>query len=115
MRMRLAASERCSREEGIAERVEGGTGRGPHRRPLRRVHRMTALELLAHWVDHVPERYEARVRTLGVRDPAARVVANSRRGAGGRERASRASRASVEGAEAVRLAERTSGVSILPS
>jgi len=23
---------------------------------------MTALEFLARWVDHVPERYEARVR-----------------------------------------------------
>jgi hypothetical protein len=29
------------------------------------VHRMTALEFLARWVDHVPERYETRIRYYG--------------------------------------------------
>jgi len=29
------------------------------------VHRMTALEFLARWVDHVPERYQVRVRYAG--------------------------------------------------
>jgi hypothetical protein len=28
------------------------------------VHRMPALEFLARWVDHVPERYEVRVWLL---------------------------------------------------
>lgn len=28
---------------------------------------LTALEFLARWVDHVPERYEVRVRYAGVR------------------------------------------------
>jgi hypothetical protein len=33
--------------------------------PYAGVHRMTALEFLARWVDHVPERYEVRVRYAG--------------------------------------------------
>ena len=33
--------------------------------PYAGVHRMTALEFIARWVDHVPERYEVRVRYAG--------------------------------------------------
>ena len=29
------------------------------------VHRMSALEFIARWLDHVPERYETRVRSYG--------------------------------------------------
>jgi hypothetical protein len=42
--------------ELVADRVDG---------PYAGVHRMTALEFLARWVDHVPERYEVRVRYAG--------------------------------------------------
>ena len=40
----------------MADRAEG---------PYAGVHRLTALEFLARWVDHVPERYEVRVRYAG--------------------------------------------------
>jgi len=33
--------------------------------PYAGVHRMTALEFLARWMEHVPERYEVRVRYAG--------------------------------------------------
>ena len=33
--------------------------------PYAGVHRMSALEFIARWVDHVPERYEVRVRYAG--------------------------------------------------
>ena len=33
--------------------------------PYAGVHRMTALEIIARWVDHVPERYEVRARYAG--------------------------------------------------
>ena len=33
--------------------------------PYAGVHRMSALEFLARWVDHVPERYAVRVRCAG--------------------------------------------------
>ena len=39
--------------ERVADRVDGSDAG---------VHRMAALEFLARWVDHVPERYEVRVR-----------------------------------------------------
>jgi hypothetical protein len=42
--------------ELVADRVDG---------PYAGVHRMPALEFLARWVDHVPERYEVRVRYAG--------------------------------------------------
>ena len=42
--------------ELVADRVAG---------PYAGVHRMTALEFIARWVDHVPERYEVRVRDAG--------------------------------------------------
>ncbi len=42
--------------ELVADRSDG---------PYSGVHRMTALEFLARWVDHVPERYEVRVRYVG--------------------------------------------------
>ena len=42
--------------ELVADRVDG---------PYAGVHRMAALEFLARWVDHVPERYEVRVRYAG--------------------------------------------------
>ncbi|NIR60511.1 MAG: transposase [Gammaproteobacteria bacterium] len=42
--------------ELVADRVEG---------PYAGVHRMTALEFLARWVDHVPDHYEVRVRYAG--------------------------------------------------
>jgi len=42
--------------ELVADRSDG---------PYAGVHRMTALEFLARWVDHVLERYEVRVRYCG--------------------------------------------------
>jgi hypothetical protein len=42
--------------ELVADRVAG---------PYAGVHRMRALEFIARWVDHVPERYEVRVRYAG--------------------------------------------------
>ena len=42
--------------ELVADRTEG---------PYAGVHRMAALEFVARWVDHVPERYEVRVRYAG--------------------------------------------------
>ena len=42
--------------ELVADRLDG---------PYAGVHRMTALEFLARWVDHVPERDEVRVRYAG--------------------------------------------------
>lgn len=42
--------------ELLADRVDG---------PYAGVHRMEALEFLARWVDHVPERYEVAVRYAG--------------------------------------------------
>jgi len=42
--------------ELVADRPDG---------PYAGVHRMSALEFLARWVDHVPERYEVRVRYAG--------------------------------------------------
>ena len=42
--------------ELVADRVDG---------PYAGVHRMAALEFLARWVDHAPERYEVRVRYAG--------------------------------------------------
>ena len=42
--------------ERVSDRSDG---------PYAGVHRMTALEFLARWVDHVPERYEVRVRYTG--------------------------------------------------
>ena len=42
--------------ELVADRTDG---------PYAGVHRMSALEFLARWVDHVPERYEVRVRYAG--------------------------------------------------
>ena len=42
--------------ELVADRLDG---------PYAGVHRMAALEFLARWVDHVPERYEVRVRYAG--------------------------------------------------
>ncbi len=42
--------------EPVADRTEG---------PYAGVHRMAGLEFMARWVDHVPERYEVRVRYAG--------------------------------------------------
>jgi len=42
--------------ESVADRKDG---------PYAGEHRTTALEFLARWVDHVPERYEVRVRYCG--------------------------------------------------
>ena len=42
--------------ERVADRLDG---------PYAGVHRMAALEFLARWVDHVPERDEVRVRYAG--------------------------------------------------
>jgi len=42
--------------ELVADRRDG---------PYAGVHRMTALEFLARWVDHVPDHYEVRVRYAG--------------------------------------------------
>ena len=49
------------------------------------VHRLSALEFLARWVDHVPERYETRIRYYGAfatRCPGARAGAAVPPGAG---------------------------------
>ena len=46
--------------------------------PYAGVHRMTALEFLARWVDHVPERYEVRVRYAGAYATRRRVWWRSR-------------------------------------
>lgn len=51
--------------------------------PYAGVHRMPALEFLARWVDHVPERYEVRVRYAGAYATGGRVVAAARSGTGG--------------------------------
>jgi hypothetical protein len=65
---------RCDAEraevELVADRADG---------PYAGVHRMTALEFLARWVDHVPERYEVRVRYAGA-DATRRRVWWRRRG-----------------------------------
>ena len=53
---RLGYDAERAEVEWVAERVDG---------PYAGVHRMTALEFLARWVDHVPERYEVRVRYAG--------------------------------------------------
>ena len=64
--------------ELVSDRSEG---------PYAGVHRMTALEFIARWVDHVPERYEVRVALRRrLRHAAVGVVAAARRGAGGSER-----------------------------
>jgi hypothetical protein len=42
--------------ELVAHRADG---------PYAGVHRMTALEFIARWVDHVPEHYEVLVRYAG--------------------------------------------------
>jgi hypothetical protein len=42
--------------ELVADRTEG---------PYAGVHRLAALEFVARWADHVPERYEVRVRYVG--------------------------------------------------
>ena len=41
--------------------MDSGTREGP----CAGVHRMPALEFIARWLDHVPERYETRVRYYG--------------------------------------------------
>ena len=33
--------------------------------PYAGIHRFSALEFIARWVDHVPDRYETRVRYYG--------------------------------------------------
>jgi len=42
--------------ELVSDRTDG---------PFAGVHRLSALEFLARWVDHVPEHYEVRVRYAG--------------------------------------------------
>ena len=53
---RLRSHAECAEAELVADRLDG---------PCAGVHRMKALEFLARWVDHVPERYEVRVRYAG--------------------------------------------------
>jgi hypothetical protein len=48
-----------------AERAEVELVSDRNEGPYAGVHRMTALEFIARWVDHVPERYEVRVRYSG--------------------------------------------------
>jgi len=53
---RLRYDAECAAVELVADRVDG---------PYAGVHRMAALEFIARWLDHVPERYEVRVRYAG--------------------------------------------------
>jgi hypothetical protein len=53
---RLRYNAEHAEVELVADRVDG---------PYAGVHRMGALEFIARWVDHVPERYEVRVRYAG--------------------------------------------------
>jgi hypothetical protein len=53
---RLRYDAERSEVELVSDRNDG---------PYAGVHRLTALEFLARWVDHVPERYEVRVRYAG--------------------------------------------------
>ena len=53
---RLRYDAKRAEVERVADRSDG---------PYAGVHRMTALQFLARWVDHVPERYEVRVRYAG--------------------------------------------------
>ena len=48
-----------------AERAEVEWVSDAREGPYVGVHRLSALEFLARWVDHVPERYETRVRYYG--------------------------------------------------
>jgi hypothetical protein len=48
-----------------AERAEVELVSDRNEGPYAGVHRMTALEFIARWGDHVPERYEVRVRYSG--------------------------------------------------
>ena len=48
-----------------AERAEVAVDSGTREGPYAGVHRMSALEFIARWLDHVPERYETRVRYYG--------------------------------------------------
>ena len=48
-----------------AERAEVELVSDRNEGPYAGAHRMTALEFIARWVDHVPERYEVRVRYAG--------------------------------------------------
>ena len=47
---RLRYDAECAAVELVADRVDG---------PYAGVHRMAALEFIARWLDHVPERYES--------------------------------------------------------
>jgi len=72
--------------ELVSDRSEG---------PYAGVHRFSALEFIARWVDHVPERYEVRVRYCGAYATRRRVWWH-RRGGGagaGERRAARCPRA----------------------
>ena len=48
-----------------AERAEVAVDSGTSEGPYAGVHRMNALECIARWLEHVPERYETRVRYYG--------------------------------------------------
>ena len=48
-----------------AERAEVAVDSGTSEGPYAGVHRMSALEFIARWLEHVPERYETRVRYDG--------------------------------------------------
>ena len=48
-----------------AERAEVAVDSGTSEGPYAGVHRMPALEFIARWLEHVPERYETRVRYYG--------------------------------------------------
>ena len=62
----------CSAEPGVyprlaydAERAEVAMDSGTREGPYAGVHCMSALEIIARWLEHVPERYETRVRYYG--------------------------------------------------
>jgi hypothetical protein len=59
------ASVADSRLRYDAERAEVELVSAARDGPYVGVHRMTALEVLARWADHVPGRYETRVRYYG--------------------------------------------------
>ena len=61
--VRAPMAESRRRDDAARAEVERVSDRSDG--PYAGVHRMTALEFLARWVNHVPERYEVRVRYPG--------------------------------------------------
>ena len=60
--MKIAAAWGNNRQRSTGD-VELGSDRNDG--PFAGLHRFTALEFLARWVDHIPDAYETRVRYYG--------------------------------------------------